>query len=106
MRNLICSALIVAFSATVFFGQNTTTKRRPVTRSAAQTPVAAAMKAVDPQRIRAHVKFLSSDLLEGRGELGWLAATQPQGIGWQPGDEFEAVRKASLRNADSRNGVQ
>ncbi len=39
-------------------------------------------------------------------ELGWMAATQPQGIGWQPGDEFEAVRKASLRSVESRNGVQ
>jgi Zn-dependent M28 family amino/carboxypeptidase len=39
-------------------------------------------------------------------QLGWTAATQPQGIGWQPGDEFEAIRKASLRGAESRNGVQ
>jgi Zn-dependent M28 family amino/carboxypeptidase len=29
--------------------------------------VAAAMHSVDPERIRAHVKFLSDDLLEGRG---------------------------------------
>ncbi|MGB9103143.1 MAG: M28 family metallopeptidase [Terriglobales bacterium] len=38
-------------------------------------------------------------------DLGWKAATEPQGIGWQPGDEFEAVRKASLQ-PNSRNGVQ
>ena len=29
--------------------------------------VAAAMQSIDPERIRAHVKFLSDDLLEGRG---------------------------------------
>ena len=28
--------------------------------------------------------------------LGWRAASQPGSIGWQPGDEFEAARKASL----------
>ena len=27
--------------------------------------------------------------------LGWKAASQPGSIGWQPGDEFEAARKAS-----------
>ena len=37
--------------------------------------------------------------------LGWKAATETQGIGWQPGDEFEAARKASLQ-PNSRNGVQ
>ena len=26
--------------------------------------------------------------------LGWKAASQPGTIGWQPGDEFEAARKA------------
>ena len=37
--------------------------------------------------------------------LGWKAATETQGIGWQPGDEFEAARKASLQ-PNSRNGAQ
>ncbi|MBZ5568317.1 MAG: M28 family peptidase [Acidobacteriia bacterium] len=37
--------------------------------------------------------------------LGWKAASQPQGIGWQLGDEFEAARKASLQSL-SRNGVR
>lgn len=27
--------------------------------------------------------------------LGWKAASQPDSIGWRPGDEFEAARKAS-----------
>jgi Zn-dependent M28 family amino/carboxypeptidase len=27
--------------------------------------------------------------------LGWLASEQPKRIEWQPGDEFEAARKAS-----------
>ena len=30
-------------------------------------PVEAAMRSIDPERIRAHVKFLADDLLEGRG---------------------------------------
>src|SRR6185437_6622008 len=30
-------------------------------------PAIAAMQKIDPDRIRAHVKFLSDDLLEGRG---------------------------------------
>jgi Zn-dependent M28 family amino/carboxypeptidase len=38
-------------------------------------------------------------------DLGWKAATQTQGIGWHPGDEFEAARKASLQT-QSRNGIQ
>lgn len=38
-------------------------------------------------------------------DLGWKAATETQGIGWQPGDEFDAVRKASLQ-PNSRIGVQ
>jgi Zn-dependent M28 family amino/carboxypeptidase len=37
--------------------------------------------------------------------LGWKAASETQGIGWQPGDEFEVARKASLQT-NSRNGVQ
>jgi Zn-dependent M28 family amino/carboxypeptidase len=40
--------------------------------------VAAAMQSIDPERIRAHVKFLSDDLLEGRGtgtRGGDIAAT-------------------------------
>lgn len=31
--------------------------------------------------------------------LGWLASEQPKPVGWQPGDEFEAPRKASLSGA-------
>src|SRR5512141_2649229 len=35
--------------------------------AAQQPPAAAAESGISPERIRAHVKFLSSDLLEGRG---------------------------------------
>jgi Zn-dependent M28 family amino/carboxypeptidase len=38
-------------------------------------------------------------------DLGWQAASQSQGIGWLPGDEFESVRKASLQS-NSHLGVQ
>jgi len=43
--------------------------KKPVDNSAQPLPASAqaAMKLINPERIRAHVKFLSSDLLEGRG---------------------------------------
>jgi Zn-dependent M28 family amino/carboxypeptidase len=37
------------------------------TKTASATQTAASRVAIDPERIRAHVKFLASDLLEGRG---------------------------------------
>jgi Zn-dependent M28 family amino/carboxypeptidase len=43
-----------------------TTKKSPAS-SRTISPVAAAMQSIDAERIRAHVRFLSHDLLEGRG---------------------------------------
>src|SRR5215467_6990084 len=44
-------------------------KRKPPAETSIQIPTVAipAMQKIDPERIRAHVKFLSHDLLEGRG---------------------------------------
>jgi Zn-dependent M28 family amino/carboxypeptidase len=44
-------------------------KRKPPAEPSIQIPVVAipAMQKVDPERIRAHVRFLAHDLLEGRG---------------------------------------
>src|ERR1700756_5759867 len=44
-------------------------KRKPPAEPSIQIPVVAipAMQKIDAQRIRAHVRFLSHDLLEGRG---------------------------------------
>jgi len=39
----------------------------PATELGFSAPVAAAMQGIDAERIRAHVKFLADDLLEGRG---------------------------------------
>ena len=39
----------------------------PATELGLPVNVAAAMRGIDAERIRAHVKFLSHDLLEGRG---------------------------------------
>src|SRR4051812_12080174 len=52
---VLCSSL---------FAANT---QQPQAQSDVPPAVRAAMAAVNPQNIRAHVKFLSSDLLEGRG---------------------------------------
>ena len=67
-------------------------------------PVAAAMKSIDSERIRAHVRFLSHDLLEGRGtgqRGGDLAAeylaTQFALYGLQPaGDNGSYLQKVPL----------
>jgi Zn-dependent M28 family amino/carboxypeptidase len=42
-------------------------KRSTVTASRIPSPAFAAMQTIDPERIRAHVRFLADDLLEGRG---------------------------------------
>src|SRR5499433_1267195 len=44
-------------------------KRKPAVERSIQIPIVAipAMQKIDPERIRAHVRFLAHDLLEGRG---------------------------------------
>ena len=64
--------LVVLISAMTVsgFGQGGSTasgkKRAPVS-AGLPASATAAMKSIDPQRIREHVRFLSHDLLEGRG---------------------------------------
>jgi Zn-dependent M28 family amino/carboxypeptidase len=71
MRKTVLFLLLLALAAAPLPAQRK--KSAPRRRSAAtqdgvlSASAAAAMKAIDPQRIRAHVRFLSSDLLEGRG---------------------------------------
>ncbi|HYA95989.1 MAG TPA: M28 family peptidase [Terriglobales bacterium] len=72
MRKLFVVALIVAgIALTAIAGSKTTSRHRqaqPALNPNAVPPEAlAAMKSIDAERIRAHVKFLSDDLLEGRG---------------------------------------
>lgn len=63
------SLLLITISLTA---QNPTSpaqseKARAASREPLPGPGAAAMKTIDPERIRYHVKFLADDLLEGRG---------------------------------------
>jgi len=65
LRNL-ASALLLLLAASLLAGQ---TSPQPAIPQITGLPSAAeqAMAAVDPEKIRAQVKFLASDLLEGRG---------------------------------------
>ena len=72
MRRLpVIFALTTAIFLAAGAASKTTSKHRhvqPVANPNAVPPEAlAAMKSIDAERIRAHVKFLSDDLLEGRG---------------------------------------
>src|SRR5271169_6369495 len=61
--------LLITLTAILVFAQAAPpTTMPPVAKIAALPPAAGqAMASIDPERIRAHVKFLSHDLLEGRG---------------------------------------
>src|SRR5438552_9803369 len=72
MRRAALFILILALSAAPLGAQRSRTpkSKRPASQPAVSSlppSAVASMKAIDPQRIRTHVKFLSSDLLEGRG---------------------------------------
>src|SRR3954469_21687159 len=61
MESYLLSVILIAASA---FGAN---GKKPPAASDVPPSAKTAMAAVNPANIRAHVKFLSSDLLEGRG---------------------------------------
>src|ERR1039457_3317935 len=71
MRRNALIALILSLTAALLLAQtpeSSTKATLPVPHVAALSPAAEqAMASVDPEKIRAHVKFLASDLLEGRG---------------------------------------
>ena len=66
-----CNWLLVALSLGVLFGSQIHAQSEPASTVAAirgLPPAArAAAESIDPEKIRAHVRFLSLDLLEGRG---------------------------------------
>lgn len=72
MRNIPVSLVLACVLSTGAFAAN---KAKPATKNAPQNsaavplpaPASASIKAVNADRIRADVKFLSDDLLEGRG---------------------------------------
>jgi Zn-dependent M28 family amino/carboxypeptidase len=61
----LTSRLLVVVAA--IWGASTWAATDPAATLGFSPDVAAAMQSIDPERIRAHVKFLSDDLLEGRG---------------------------------------
>src|SRR5579864_542617 len=66
MRKSSCLALV--FSAAILCGVFLSDlKLAGQTNSSSAKPAAISSDQPDPEKIRAHVKFLSSDLLEGRG---------------------------------------
>ena len=76
MSRLSSAALLVIFGATLLLAQTThpsdpaqSAKADPAVPQVSGLPTSAeqAMATVDPEKIRAQVRFLASDLLEGRG---------------------------------------
>ena len=61
--------LFVAFAFSTFSVTQSSHKQNRTATDSVRLPGAAyaAMQKIDPERIRAHVRFLSHDLLEGRG---------------------------------------
>ncbi|MCI0350364.1 MAG: M28 family peptidase [Acidobacteriales bacterium] len=102
----LSSIAIVIFASAVVFAQSQASPDRKQSSASAGLPgaAAAAMKSINPERIREHVRFLSHDLLEGRGtgqRGGDLAAqyiaTQFALYGLKPaGDDGTFLQKVPL----------
>jgi Zn-dependent M28 family amino/carboxypeptidase len=99
------SVLLLSLTAAISPAQSPAKSALPVPHVAALSPVAEqAMASVDPEKIRAQVKFLASDLLEGRGtgaRGGDIAAeyiaTQFALYGLQPaGDHGSYLQKVAM----------
>jgi hypothetical protein len=58
--------VICVLSATFLYAAPKS-KKNTVNAPRLSGPAFAAMQTIDPERIRAHVRFLADDLLEGRG---------------------------------------
>lgn len=68
MRDRVCLLVVTLFLSGVGAAQRPRQSMQSATALAHLSPAAiAAFQKVDPERIRAHVRFLSDDLLEGRG---------------------------------------
>ena len=68
MRDRVCLVVVTLFLSGVGAAQRPRQPVQSATALAHLSPAAiAAFQKVDPDRIRAHVRFLSDDLLEGRG---------------------------------------
>jgi Zn-dependent M28 family amino/carboxypeptidase len=95
------------------FGAGATATADPATELGFDPAVTAAMQGIDPERIRAHVKFLSDDLLEGRGtgtRGGDIAAnyiaTQFALYGLEPkGDDGTFLQKVAFTGVHTEAGT-
>jgi Zn-dependent M28 family amino/carboxypeptidase len=58
---------VIAFGLAVTLGASGWAAQDPAAELGFAPDAAAALQSIDPERIRAHVKFLADDLLEGRG---------------------------------------
>jgi Zn-dependent M28 family amino/carboxypeptidase len=105
MRKAAFIVLLLSLTAAISPAQSPAKSALPVPQVAALSPVAErAMASVDPEKIRAQVKFLASDLLEGRGtgaRGGDIAAeyiaTQFALYGLQPaGDHGSYLQKVAM----------
>jgi Zn-dependent M28 family amino/carboxypeptidase len=105
MRKTALIALIFPLAVVLSVAQGPAKSNTPVPHVSGLPPAAEqAMSAVDPEKIRAHVKFLASDLLEGRGtgaRGGDIAAeyiaTQFALYGLQPaGDHGSYLQKVAM----------
>ena len=68
-RRVTLSIVLISAMTVAGYGQSSTGSGKKSVPVSAGLPAAAtaAMKSIDPQHIREHVRFLSHDLLEGRG---------------------------------------
>jgi hypothetical protein len=82
---------LIAFTAIAAAGLSAWAAPDPAVELGLPAEAAAAMGSIDAERIRAHVKFLADDLLEGRG-TGTQALNAKQTVNWLSGDEFEPIR--------------
>ncbi len=117
MRKAVLFLLILVIAAAPLMARKSRSSRRKrVSRTAPSALTAsatAAMKAIDPQRIRAHVRFLSSDLLEGRGtgqRGGDIAAdyiaTQFESYGLKPaGDNGTYMQNVPMVGISTETGT-
>ncbi len=118
MYKTLSIALLISLTSGLLFAQagspaGPPTKMPPVPKVASLPPAAEqAMANIDPERIRAQVKFLASDLLEGRGtgqRGGDIAAeyiaTQFELYGLKPaGDNGTYLQKVPMVGISTENG--
>jgi len=106
MRDRVCLLVAIILTSGICLAQQSRQPKRPSAAASAHlSPAAiAAFQKVDPERIRAHVRFLSDDLLEGRGTgqrggdiAGQYIATQFALYGLKPaGDSGTYMQKVPM----------